>query len=141
MMITMMPDSLVDSLTDLVLNVRVTLSHELLMISAGPLQLPKHQFDIFERLAILGHSLCSVRDPDLTPVALRPSSYKPLAFRSIAFRVVSVQAGPVVMALTLFRYINETLCVARRRSQRRRARTGQIAGRLEGTAEFEGGFS
>lgn len=66
----MMPDSLVDSLTDLALDVRVTLSYELLMIPAGPSQLPKHQFDIFERLAIVGHSLCSVCDPTVTPAAL-----------------------------------------------------------------------
>lgn len=115
MMITMMPDSLVVSLTDLVLDVRVTLPHEFLMIPAGPLQLPKHQFDIFERLAILRHSLCSVYDPGVTlaaPAALRPSSYKSLAFRSITFRVV---AG-IVTTLTLFRYVNETSCVARRRS-------------------------
>lgn len=65
----MMPDSLVDSLTDLALDVRVTLPYEFLMISAGPSQLPKHQFDMFERLAILGHSLCSVRDPAVTPAA------------------------------------------------------------------------
>lgn len=121
----------------------MTLPHELLMISAGPLQLPKHQFYMFERLAILNHSLCSVRGPAVTsaaPTALRPSFYKSLVFRSITFRVVSV-TGLVVTTLTLFRCINETSCVARRRFQRRRARTEQVAGRLEGTAEFEGGFS
>ena len=107
MTMMMMPDSLVDLLTDLVLDVRLTLPHEFSMISAGSLQLPKHQFDIFERLAILGHSLCSVRDPaaaavtHAAPAALRPSSYESLAFRSITFRVVSV-AGLVVTTLTLF---------------------------------------
>lgn len=117
MMVTMMPDSLVVSLTDLVLDVRVTLPHEFLVISAGPLQLPKHQFDIFERLAILRHSLCSVCDPGVTPAApaaLRPSSHKSLAFRSITFRVVSVTG--IVTTLTLFRYVNKTSCVAPRRS-------------------------
>lgn len=118
MMITMMPDSLVDSLTDLVLDVCMTLPHEFLMIPAGPLQLPKHQFDIFERLAVPRHSLCSVRDPAVipaAPAALRPSSYKSLAFRSVTFYVESV-AGLVVTILTLFRYVNETSRVARRRS-------------------------
>lgn len=118
MMVTTMPDSLVDSLTDLVLDVRMTLPHEFLMIPAGPLQLPKHQFDIFERLAVPRHSLCSVRDPAVTPTApaaLRPSSYKSLAFRSVTFYVESV-ADLVVTTLTLFRYVNETSRVARRRS-------------------------
>lgn len=59
----MIPASLTDSLTHLMLEVRVTLPHEFPVISAGLSQLSKYQRDVLERLAILGHSLRSVLDP------------------------------------------------------------------------------
>lgn len=130
--ISMMPDSLVDSLTNLVLEVRVTLPHEFPMISAGPSQLPKHQLDILERLAVLGHSSCPVH---ATP---RPSLKESLAFRTVMFRAA---ADPVMAISISFRFISEVSRIARRRRRRRRAWTERIAGRPEDTAEFEGGFS
>lgn len=68
MLLMMAPDdSFVDPFTHLVLEVRVALPHEFSMISAGPLQLPKHQLDVSERLAILRHSLRPVLDPVVSP--------------------------------------------------------------------------
>lgn len=125
----MMPGSLVDSLTNLVLEVRVTLPHEFPVISAGPSQLPKHQFDVLERLAVLGHSS--------RPVRGTPRPKEPLAFRIVTFRVV---ADPVVAISISFRFVSEVPRIARRR-RRRRAWTERVAGRPEDTAEFEGGFS
>lgn len=116
---------------DVAAEVRVTLLHESPMIPAGPSQLPKHQLDVPERLAVLGHSLCSIRrDPAVTSVP-RPCLQQPLALlRCSVTRCLVTISTPL--------RVDEVRVARPPRRARPRA---HVAGCLEGTAKLEGSLS